>query len=123
MKLYTYICTVGGEDEYLIAKDDQIVPEAGAHEDRTEEELTEETFMNAFSKASLQGAIYLFMTAWDNRIYKDFRAANVSKEFQTDMRKCVEAWSMRDQPNMHNKWAEMVQETYDKWVKLADRRD
>ena len=28
MKLYTYICTVGGEDEYLIAKDYQIVPEA-----------------------------------------------------------------------------------------------
>lgn len=26
MKLYTYICTVGGEDEYLIAKDDQIAP-------------------------------------------------------------------------------------------------
>lgn len=79
--------------------------------------------MNAFSNASLQGAIYLFMTAWDNRIYKEFRAANVSKEFQTDMRKCVEAWSMRDRPNMHNKWAELVQETYDKWVKLADRRD
>lgn len=118
MKLYTYVCTVGGEDEYLIAKDDQIVPEAVGYE-----ELTEETFMNAFSNASLQGAIYLFMTAWDNRIYKDFRAANVSKEFQTDMRKCIEAWSMRDQPNMHNKWAEMVQETYDKWVKLADRRD
>ncbi len=55
MKLYTYICTVGGEDEYLIAKDDQIVPEAGAHEERTDEELTEETFMNAFSNASLQG--------------------------------------------------------------------
>lgn len=82
---------MGGEDEYLIAKDDQIVPEAGAHEERTVEELTEETFMNAFSEASLQGAIYLFMTAWDNRIYKDFRAANVSKEFQTDMRECIEA--------------------------------
>lgn len=117
MKLYTYICTVGGEDEYLIAKDDQIVPDAVGYEERTVEELSEDTFMNAFRNASLQGAIYLFMTAWDNRIYKEFRAANVSKEFQTDMRKCVEVWSMRDQPNMHNKWAEMVQETYDKWVK------
>lgn len=57
------------------------------------------------------------MTAWDNRIYKEFRAANVSKEFQTDMRECIEAWSMRDHQNMHNKWAELVQEAYDKWVK------
>lgn len=123
MKLYTHLNTTGGEDEYLIAKDDQIAHDAGAGEERTEEELTEETFMNAFRNASLQGAIYLFMTAWDNRIYKEFRAANVSKEFQTDMRKCIEARSMRDQPNMHNKWAELVQETYDKWAKLADRRD
>lgn len=30
MKLYTYLNTTGGEDEYLIAKDDQIAPEAGA---------------------------------------------------------------------------------------------
>lgn len=117
MKLYTYIRTVGGEDEYLIAKDDRIAPEAGAGEERTVEELTEDTFMNSFRNASLQGAIYLFMTAWDNRIYNEFRVANVSKEFQTDMRKCVEAWSMRDRDGMWNKWAVMVQETYDKWVK------
>lgn len=52
MKLYTYVCTVGGEDEYLIAKDDQIVPEVGVHEERTVEELTEDTFMNAFRNAS-----------------------------------------------------------------------
>lgn len=117
MKLYTYLNTTGGKDEYMIAKDDQIAPDAGAGEERTEEELTEETFMNVFRNASLQGAIYLFMTAWDNRIYKEFRAANVSKEFQTDMRKCIEAWSMRDRDDMRNKWAEMVQETYDKWVK------
>ena len=65
MKLYTYVYTVGGEDEYLIAKDDQIAPEAGPHEERFVEELTEETFMNAFRNATLQGAIYLFMTTWD----------------------------------------------------------
>ena len=53
MKLYTYVCTVGGEDEYLIAKDDQIVPEAVGYEERTEEELTEETFMNAFKGQSI----------------------------------------------------------------------